>query len=108
MPIIMILKLVRIGIQRRDRQPWEQPYGAGDLCLDHIAYVTVHMGVEIRTNRLMDRTYAQRLFVGQNGLIPERRVEKKGPWGRHTESSCEAWLLPHKVLGQLEAEPPGC
>src|SRR6266481_9822465 len=98
MPIVMILKLVRIGIQRRDRQPWEQPNGAGDLRLHHIAYVTLHMGVEIRTNRLTDGTHANRLVVGKNGLIPERRVEKKGPWGRHAESSCEAWWLPHKVL----------
>src|SRR6266568_2104801 len=98
MPIVMVLKLVRIGIQRRDRQAWEQSHSAGDFCLHNIAYVTVHMGVEIRTNRLMDGAHAQRLRVGKNGLVPERRVEKKGPWGRHAEPSCEARWLPHKIL----------
>src|SRR5438093_466429 len=98
MPIVMILKFVRIGIQRRDRHPWEQPHGTGALCLHHITHVTVPVGVESRTNRRMDGAHAQLLVVGKNSLVPERRVEKKSPWGRHAESSCEAWWLPHKVL----------
>ena len=75
----MILKLMGIGVHRRERQPGEQPNRGGDLCLHDIAHVAVDMGVEIRTNRLMDVTHTERLVVREDGLILERRVEQKLP-----------------------------
>src|SRR2546425_9390269 len=65
------------------------------------------MGVEIRTNRLMDVTHPERLVVRENGLIVERRVEKKLPCGQHAKPLREPWSLPGKILVQLQAKAPG-
>ena len=99
---------MRIGIHRRDRQPGEQPDRGGDLCLHDIAHVAVDMGVEIRTNRLMDVTHPERLVVRENGLIMERRIQKKLPCGQDTKPLRESWVLPDKILVQLQAKTPGC
>src|SRR2546422_909528 len=108
MPMKMILKLVRIGIHRRERQPWEQSHAAGDLRLHDIAHIAADMGVEIRTDRLMDITHAKRLVVGKNGLIPKRRVEHNISGGQHTKPLREPWLLPDTILVHLQAKPPRC
>src|SRR5713226_10400028 len=107
MPMEVILKLVRIGIHRRERQPWEQSHAAGDLRLHNIADVALDMGVEIRTNRLMDITHAKRLVVGKNGLIPKRRVEKNISGCQHAKPLRESRFLPDKILVHLQAKSPG-
>src|SRR6266851_5832987 len=107
MPLEMIWKLVRIGIHRRERQPREQPHGAGDLSLHNNADVALDMGVEIWANRLMDITHAKRLVVWKNGLIPPRRVEHNIPGGQHAKPLREPRLLPDDILVHLQAKPPG-
>ena len=75
---------------RRERQPGEQPHGAGELRLHEIAHIAVDIGVKIWTYRLMDVTHAKGLGVRQDGLIPERRVEHNIPWGEHTHAVARA------------------
>src|SRR5712692_11477844 len=101
----MILELVRIGIHRREREPWEQSNGASDLRLHNVAHVALDVTVEIRTNRLMNVTDAKRLFIRQHGLIMERRVEQKVSWCQHAEPLCAPRFLPDKILVHLQAEP---
>src|SRR6266853_3540452 len=65
------------------------------------------LGVEIRTQRLMNVTHPERLGVGENGLIPERRVEKKLPCSQHAKPLREPWALPDHILVQLQTKTPG-
>src|SRR2546426_12682588 len=106
MPMEMILKLVRIRIHRRERQCWEQSHAAGDLRLHDIAHIAADMGVEIRTDRLMDITDTKRLVVGKNGLIPKRRVEHNISGSQHTKPLREPRLLPDDILMHLQAQSP--
>src|SRR5712692_1485766 len=107
MPTEMILKRMRIRIPRRERQTWEpQPNGSSDLRLHDIAHVAVDMGVEIRTNRLMDGTHAKRLLVRQQRLIPERGVNHNVPWCRHAKPLRGSRCGPRPILVHLHAESP--
>jgi hypothetical protein len=98
---------VRIGIHRPERQPGEEPDRPGDLRLHEIAHVAADLGIEVRTNRLMDGTHPERLGVWEQGLILESRVEHHLPGGQHAQPAPEPWALPDDILVHLQAKAPG-
>jgi len=79
---------------------------ASDLGLDDFAHVAVDMGVEIRTQRLMNVTHPERLVSGSMASYRTSVLEKKLPATQHAKPLREPWALPDHIPGAAPDQDP--